>query len=50
VLATIVGFFGSPAFDPRYQKEIDEEDELFERFQKEDEENKKGDDEAGDES
>jgi hypothetical protein len=29
-----VGFFGTPAFDPRYQKEIDAEQELFDRWNK----------------
>jgi hypothetical protein len=38
VLTAIVGHFGQPAFDPRYQKEIDDEIEMWERF------NRKNDD------
>jgi hypothetical protein len=34
VLTTIVGHFGVPAFDPRYQKEIDDEAEFWERIRR----------------
>ncbi len=32
VLVAIVGFFGTPIFDSRYQPEVDEDLELFERL------------------
>jgi hypothetical protein len=32
VLTTVVGEFGEPVFDPRYQKEIDEDNEVWDRF------------------
>jgi len=35
VLACIVGHFGEPVFDPRYQKEIDYENEMWERYDRE---------------
>jgi len=37
VLTTVVEFFGNPAFDPRYQKQIDEDKEFLDRLNEPDE-------------
>lgn len=42
-LTTVVDFFGSPVFDSRYQKQIDEELEMIERFRKRNEKDSSSD-------
>ncbi len=44
VLTTIIGHFGEPVFDSRYQKEIDDEIEMWERLERQNEEPESDDD------